>query len=340
MRLLKTAVFTAMTVALAGQAQLSNQIQIDPFKNQPPGVPVPAGGPQAFKDGKLYYNNVPSTPAQGSVVKIIDSKRDTDYLSKVYTLKTKGNSAEIASYLRTTVEKSNGKVDVSVDAKTGVEFLSVTAPDYQLPFVEEMIATLDRDGTKFRDDGTKIGTYKLKNRLASDIGELVVKVLKSKDSQAYADNTVNKLYYVDDPSYFDSTIKYIQEFDVPPETGAHRGANRRGRVGRQLQLRLGAGGLEGRFARERRPQARHAAGSQQRRDERRPKGARPVRRAEHPHLRHAPQGHGKLHQLSVAHRPRQSAVQPDSGGAQRPASQHLLLGLDRLQGLCHPGHAA
>ena len=42
-------------------------------------------------------------------------------------------------------------------------------------------------------------------------------MLKSKDSQAYADNLVNKLYYQDSPSYFDSTIKYIQEFDVPPE---------------------------------------------------------------------------------------------------------------------------
>ena len=144
------------SVVFEAYAQVQNQIQIDPFKNAPSGPP-PVGGPAAFKDGKLYYNAVPSTPAQGSVVKIIDSKRDIDYISKVFKLKTKGNSSEIASYLRTTAAKTNGRVDVSVDAKTGEEFLAVTVPDYQLAFLESMIDVLDRDGTKFRDDGTKIG---------------------------------------------------------------------------------------------------------------------------------------------------------------------------------------
>jgi len=205
-----------VVVAIEGSAQVQNQIQIDPFMNQPSGPPI-TGGPEAFKDGKLYYNNVPSTPARGSVVKIIDSKNDTDYISKVYKLKTKGISAEVASYLRTTVEKAKGKVDVSVDLKTGDEYLAVTAPDYQLLFIEAMITQLDREGTRFYEDGTQIGTYKLKNRQASEIGQMVTDVLKSKDGLTYSDNLVNKIYLQDSPSYYAATIKYIEEFDVPPE---------------------------------------------------------------------------------------------------------------------------
>ena len=205
-----------LAASIEGAAQVQNQIQIDPFKNAPAGPP-PAGGPQAFKDGKLYYNNVPSTPSQGSVVKIIDSKNDTDYVSKVFKLKTKGNAAEIASYLRTTVDKAKGKVDVSVDVKTNDEFVSVTAPDYQMLFIQDMIESLDRDGTRFYEDGTKIGTYKLKNRLASEVGQMITAVLKSKDGLTYADNLVNKIYLQDSPSYYDATLKYVDEFDVPPE---------------------------------------------------------------------------------------------------------------------------
>ena len=41
--------------------------------------------------------------------------------------------------------------------------------------------------------------------------------LASKGSSAYADNTVNKIYYQDAPSYFDGTLNIFKEFDVPPQ---------------------------------------------------------------------------------------------------------------------------
>ena len=178
---------------------------------------APKGGIQAFNEGKLYYNAIPSTPAAGTAVKVIDSKRDIDYLIKAYRLKTKGIAAEVAQYLRTVVNKADGKVEVSVNTKTTDEVLLVTAPEYQFPYVEAVIAALDHQGTKYYEDGTKLGAYKAKNRLASELGALAVQALASKDAIAYADDRVNTIYYADSPSYFDGTLETFKSFDVPPE---------------------------------------------------------------------------------------------------------------------------
>lgn len=178
---------------------------------------APRGDIEAFNDGKLYYNAIPSTPAAGTAVKVIDSKDDTDFLIKAYRLQTKGIASEIAEYLTTAVAKEQGKVEVSVNTRTGEEILLVTAPVFQYPYLESVITSLDSDGVKYRKDGTKIGTYKPKNRLASELDRLTTEALASKFAITYADDTVNTIYYLDAPSYFDATINTFAAFDVPPE---------------------------------------------------------------------------------------------------------------------------
>ena len=178
---------------------------------------TPVGTLDAFKKGQLFYNAVPQTPAIGTSLKIIDSKKDTDYLIKTYKLKTKGIADEIAQYLRTAVTKEQGKVEVSTNDKTGDEFILVTAPVYQFSYVEESIAALDHEGTMYYNDGTKLGVYVPKNRLASDLNNLAVAALVGKGAITYADNVVNKIYYQDAPSYYDGTFAIFKDFDVPPE---------------------------------------------------------------------------------------------------------------------------
>ncbi len=178
---------------------------------------TPLGSVDAFKKGQLFYNAVPQTPAIGTSLKIIDSKKDTDYLLKTYKLKTKGIADEIAQYLRTAVTKEQGKVEVSVNEKSGEEFILVTAPIYQFIYVEESIAALDHEGTSYYNDGTKLGVYVPKNRLASELNNLATTALASKGAITYADNTVNKIYYQDAPSYYDGTFEIFKEFDVPAQ---------------------------------------------------------------------------------------------------------------------------
>ena len=179
---------------------------------------APVANAATFRAGAMYYNAMPSAPATAATaVKVIDSKRDIDYISKVYKLKSKGIAAEVASYLRTMVNKANGEVNVSVNSTNEDEFIIVTAPEYQFPSVEDMIAKLDTPGTKYYWDGTVLGTYKMKHRLASEVAPLVNNILKSRDGASYGDDKVNLVYYYDSPSYYEGTVEYVQKFDVPPE---------------------------------------------------------------------------------------------------------------------------
>ena len=197
-------------------ARLQTQIQVDPSRNAA-AQSVPSGTAEAYKNGKLYYHAVPSTPAPGSVVKIIDSKKDTDYAVKVYRLKTKGIAAEIGSFIRTAVDKENGKVEQAVDTETMEECLVVTAPDFQLAFIDDAIQQLDHPGLSYNDDGTVDGAFRMKHRLASEIAQVIQNVLQSKDAVTYSDNVVNMIYYKDDPSVYDATMEYVNLLDVPPE---------------------------------------------------------------------------------------------------------------------------
>lgn len=220
MNVVKGTVALLLVSAAAAHAEVSvkNEVKVEQKVAAAQNVGgAPVGDAAAFRDGKLYYNAMPSTPAAGTAVKVIDSKDDTDFIVKVYKLKTRGISAELASYIRTTVNKEQGEVNVSVNTKTGDEYIVVTAPIFQFEYVESLIEALDQDGVKFYEDGTSIGTYKLKNRLASEVNTLISDVLKSRDGLSYADDRVNKVYLIDDPSYFDATLHYVAEFDVPPE---------------------------------------------------------------------------------------------------------------------------
>ena len=211
-----------MSSVIFGQAPAPTRIET---KIQVKADPATAGGvdtggktvAKQFKDGLLYYNAMPSTPAKGTAVKVIDSRDDKDYVCKTYKLKTKGIALELASYLQTTVNLEQGSVNVSVDLKTGTEYIIISAPVFQFPWLEQTIEALDHPGTSFYEDGTKIESYKLKNRLASDIGRFVGDVLLSQNGAVYADDRVNKIYLIDSPSYFDGTMKFVKEFDVPPE---------------------------------------------------------------------------------------------------------------------------
>jgi len=128
----------------------------------------------------MFYDALPSAPAgPGTAVKVIETDDHTDFICKIYQLNTKGIAAEVASYFRTTVSKKQGNIDVSVNTKTGIEYISVTAPVFQFPCIESAINILDQQGTKFYEDGKKIESYKLKNRLASDVAAFVETALLS-----------------------------------------------------------------------------------------------------------------------------------------------------------------
>jgi type II secretory pathway component GspD/PulD (secretin) len=178
---------------------------------------MPSGAAESFTDGELFYNAIPSTPAAGTAVRVVDSQDDKDYVTKVYQLKTKGIGAEMASFLRTSTDLEGGAVDVCVNDESGIEYVIISAPIFQFQCFDGVVAALDQPGTGFDYDGTESSCYTLRNRLASEIAELAEEALISKDGDVYADNTVNRIYLSDSPSYYYETLKFFGQFDVAPE---------------------------------------------------------------------------------------------------------------------------
>ena len=222
----KKVVAAQLVAQAAGNQQpepaLPGMLAVQPQVPGPAAAGYPAGAgsptaPSAGTPGKLYYNALPSTPSTASsAIKVIDSQRDIDYVCKVYTIKTKGVAAEIASYVRRVVQKADGEVYVSVNQKTGEEQMTVIGPDYQFPSLDKMIADLDKEGVTYYNDGMVTMVMPMQHRLASDL-LLIGSVIKSQDGTLCGDNKVNVAYYQDSPSYFAENAKILAHFDQPPQ---------------------------------------------------------------------------------------------------------------------------
>ena len=178
---------------------------------------VPAGNEQAFKDGELFYNAIPSTPAVGSSIKVIETTDDTDFICKEYKLKTKGIVYEVKFILTPTLKKENAGVKSFVNTITKEESLVVTAPMFMFPFIESVIKAYDQPGTSYRKSGSKRLIYITKHRLASELSELLEETLTSGFGDLVIDDEINRIMIKDSPTVIERCAKYLPYFDVPPE---------------------------------------------------------------------------------------------------------------------------
>lgn len=175
------------------------------------------GTEQAFKDGELFYNAIPSTAAPGTAVKVIDSKDDVDFIVKVYELKTPGIVYEIRAFLTPTVSKENGKIKSSHNRETGKEYLVITAPAFQFPYIDDVITMLDQPGTDYAKSGSKRLVYTPANRLGTELRVLIDETLASGIGDYIYDDQINKIMIKDTPGAIIRCEKCLPYFDVPPE---------------------------------------------------------------------------------------------------------------------------
>jgi type II secretory pathway component GspD/PulD (secretin) len=195
--------------------ELQNQVQVETTPT-PVGNP-PVGGEKAFADGKLYYNAMPSTPAQGTAVKVIDSTDDKDYLIKTFKLANTGIVYEIRDFLYGPLELEGAKVTTSKDTVTEEEYLVITAPEFMFPWVEATIKALDKPGTSYEYSGSQRLWYTCVNRKASELREAIEKTLGTKFGDLVIDDTINHIMYKDAPTIAARVAKWLPYFDIAPE---------------------------------------------------------------------------------------------------------------------------
>ncbi len=178
---------------------------------------APDGGENAFRQGQLYYNAMPSTPARGTAVKVIDSKDDMDYLVKTYKLDNQGIVYEIRDFLKGPLAKEGGDLTAAKDTVTEEEYLVITAPEFMFPWLEDTIKTLDKPGTSYEYSGSKRIWYTCANRKASELRDAIEKTLGSKYMDLVIDDTINHIMVKDAPTVIDRVAKWLPYFDIPPE---------------------------------------------------------------------------------------------------------------------------
>ena len=179
---------------------------------------APAGGEDAFRQGRLYYNAMPSTPAQGTAVKVIDSKDDMDYLVKTYKLESKdGVGYEIRDFLKGPLLKEGGDVTVGKDLVTEDEYLVITAPEFMFPYLEDTIKVLDKPGTSYEYSGSARIWYTCTHRRASELRDAIEKTLGTKYMDLVVDDTINHIMVKDAPTVIERVAKWLPYFDIPPE---------------------------------------------------------------------------------------------------------------------------
>lgn len=181
-------------------------------------INTPAQTPQApAGDAELYYHAIPSTPAVGQAIKVVESNDDTDYIVKAFKMKNKGIVYEIRSILERTIQKENGKSKSIVNNVNGDEFLIVTAPSFQMPYIEAVINEIDTEGTKFAGGGSDRFVYYCKNRLASDLQKYILATMGSGHGEVVADDLTGRIMMNDAPSCANTVRKWLPYFDVAPQ---------------------------------------------------------------------------------------------------------------------------
>ena len=168
-------------------------------------------------DADLYYHAIPSTPAVGQAIKVVESNDDTDYIVKAFKMKHKGIVFEIRTILERTIQKENGKSKSIVNNINGDEYLIVTAPSFQMPYIEAVINEIDTEGTKFAGGGSDRFVYYCKNRLATDLQKFILATMGSGHGEVVADDLTGRIMMNDAPSCANTVRKWLPYFDVAPQ---------------------------------------------------------------------------------------------------------------------------
>ncbi len=149
--------------------------------------------------------------AEEKVQKITFVQDDAQFnmVSKVYTLKHT-TAADIAPFVKSAVLRFDGVSTVGrlEDQANGRQILIVTTPQDMMPYVDEMIAALDRPGKMNNSEnaiagsGIAYGTYKPQFRAAASMRRIIVNgqvASSTEDAKVRLDKKTNMFYFKDTP---------------------------------------------------------------------------------------------------------------------------------------------
>lgn len=143
-------------------------------------------------------------------------------VSKIYDLKHI-LASDLVPYIKAAVQRydNNSLVQSANCREAGKEYLVVSTPIENIPYIDDMISKMDRPGLKDRFGSTISGTgitrcvYYPKNRATQEIAKIMEALPASSDGQVFLDSGTNMFYFKDSTSTSEVIMDYLKLFDRP-----------------------------------------------------------------------------------------------------------------------------
>jgi type II secretory pathway component GspD/PulD (secretin) len=229
--------FALSTLALLPTTTLQGQasgVNTERYKPAPQGLTPPTAGDANISDVPRYFLDTID-----SLNRFADDESrkapglsKNNYIGKIYPVYNT-QAIEIQSYLLRTLAFEGGTAEVmglqSVKDAQGrnVQYLFVTAPDFMIPGITEIVSTCDVPGFKFYDatgmdfgGGSGAIAYKGKHRTASELRNILAATELGNVGAflfpPFADDSTNTIYIVENPTDIADDLAALSLFDTPP----------------------------------------------------------------------------------------------------------------------------
>lgn len=201
-----------------------------------PGIPQKLVGQFNVSDQPRYYmdtvDNLNRIATDDTRPAGVPGLSKNNYVAKIYPVYNT-NAIEIQSYLLRSLAYEGGTCEVMGAAgveeseDVDVQYLYVTAPDFMIPGITEIVEMSDKPGFKFFDQtGLNFGggpgavRYVGKHRTASEL----VNILSGTELgnvgaflfPPFADDSTNSIYIVENPTDIADDIAALEMFDKAP----------------------------------------------------------------------------------------------------------------------------
>ena len=125
------------------------------------------------------------------------------------------NPRELRGLARTITRKEGGDADVLQDKESGINYLVVVCPEFQLPFITRTLQALDYSWVREFADGSYSVYYKGQHRNVRDIMN-ILQVYRSPDGVWEFDDSNNAVIFLDQPNVAGLFQWGTETVDIPP----------------------------------------------------------------------------------------------------------------------------
>jgi len=164
-----------------------------------------------FQDEQL---NLGPTDGNVRVLRTDQKVMLNEFVSAIIPLEH-ASPRELRGPIRTVVRKEGGEADVLQDKVNKKNYLQVTCPSWQLPYIEDAMKALDADWVKERLDGSEEIYVPMRFRDVEKVLN-ITRFYVSPEFEFLVDKVNNALYYRDEPPLMGLQKKGINDVDIPP----------------------------------------------------------------------------------------------------------------------------